>query len=571
MGIYYLEVNKKGQSTTNLDIKAKYNLQQSFLYKKENIYFVYFTNINQQRPFILEDESKVLVVHGHSFNVTLYNYRNIDSLFGNFNIITIYKKENKVDFVKDYSNSFDSFLFQNKEKIIITNNPLLIHRKNLNIDYLSIAQYLLHFSGFFSGNYFYKEVCRIKPGALISLQSDFSLKIEKNKPKIRKPSFISFHNSFNEIITKSIKSTSYENYAVDLTGGYDTRLITSCFLKNNIDFISVVYGEDDEEVKYVKQISDKLNLKLRVVKIQNDIDSILKQWPTFFFLSGGYYNLFEVLKEGGRCNKRTQFSLTKVAGAMGEVLRDKWYLNVFHKSFLTQDQDALSEIFMQRLLKMKEPMEYCTKQFISSYIDRYRALLKSEAHEYVYFNDELDISQKFISFMFTHYAQGWLGCLYNFHNNIVSVIAPYMDNYFYLNCLYVDANFRQNASGMTSSINKFYPEFKEIPFIDGQKCSALMGLNLLRYLSNKFATEMRRRLFGYTQKKDYNHSFWLRILLTDSEFRSKIEQSSQKFNYIISPDQFQALVKQGLNNQLNRRQYDFIWKLISLKLTLNYD
>lgn len=570
MGIFYLEINKKGHYAKNLRIKALYDLYKSFFYKNENIVFYFFANTDQQKPFVLENESKLLFVHGQSSNVNLDNYMNLNSLFGNFNIITIYKKITKFYFVKDYSNSFDCFLFQNKEKIIITNNPLLISRKGLNLDYLSIAQYLLHWSGLFPGNYFFKEIYRIEPGSIIALQPDFSLKIEKKIPNIQTPKFISFYNSFNEIITESIKSTSCENYAVDLTGGYDCRLITSAFLKNNIDFISVVHGEDDREVKYVEKIADKLNLKLKVIKIGDHINSILKQWEKLFFLSGGYYNLFETLKEGGRSNIRKQFSLTKVGGLMGEVLRDKWYLDKFHR--LTITQNNLSEILVQKLLNAKEPMVYCTNDFKSSYIDIYRNLLKSEADEYVHFNDELDISQVFISFLFTHYTQGWGGCLYNFHNNIVSVIAPFMNNQFYLNCLYVDADFRKNASGMSKSINKFYPKFKKIPFIDGQKCIAVKRLNLLRYFFSKFVTKMREKYLSYPPyKKDYDHALWLKILLSYSEFKTKIEQSNEQFNYIISQDQFKTLIKQGLNKQLNRMQYDFLWKLISLKITLNYN
>ncbi len=176
-----------------------------------------------------------------------------------------------------------------------------------------------------------------------------------------------------------------------------------------------------------------------------------------------------------------------------------------------------------------------------------------------------------MDFIFSHYTQGWNGCLYNFHNNLISIIAPFMDNHFYSNCIFVDSNFRKGASGMTKSINKFYPKFRKIQFIDGQKCSPIKGLNLIRFIIHKCITKIRQKLFSYTQKKDYNHALWLKALLSNCEFKTKIEKTNQKFSYIISDTTFKNLITQGLKNQLNRSQYDFLWKLISLKMTLNYD
>lgn len=566
MGIFYLEINKKGNFQGNLPDLAKYNLKKFILYRKANIFLAYILSNNRHKPFLLENDSKLLLVHGHSPGITLDNYKGLNSLYGNFNIITINKEKNTFDFVKDYTNSFDSFLFQDEEKIIITNNPLLISKKGVNLDYLSIAQYLLHYQGLFPGNYFFKEICKIEPGIIITLQPDFSLKIEKKRPDIRKSTFVSFHKSFNEIITKSIKSNG--NYSADLTGGYDTRLITACLLKNKLNFISVVHGEDDEEVKFVQKIANKLNLELKVLRIGGQINSVLNDWKRYFFLCGGLCNFFEILKEGSRSFIRTTFSNYKVGGGLGEVLRDKWYVNKIHRSRLSET--ALHQIITEKLLDSEEVFNFCTEEF-KFWLDKYKSKFKIELYKYLKNNESSDMSQVYVYFIFQHYVQGWIGCLYNFHNNLISTIAPFMDNQFYLNCLYVDDNFRKNASGMTRSINIFYPKFKKLPFIDGQKCIPVEGINLARYLFHRVFGRVRKKIFSYSQKKDYNHANWLKTLLIDSEFKTKIEKTNQSFDNIISNSKFKSLITQGLKNQLNRSQYDFLWKLISLKMTLEYD
>ena len=94
MGIFYLEVIEKGNFLKDLSSLTKYNKPGNILFKNSNIILVYFFVNNWQRPFIIENKSKLLFVHGHCSNVTLDNYKDLDSLYGNFNIITINKGKN---------------------------------------------------------------------------------------------------------------------------------------------------------------------------------------------------------------------------------------------------------------------------------------------------------------------------------------------------------------------------------------------------------------------------------------------------------------------------------------------
>ena len=118
----------------------------------------------------------------------------------------------------------------------------------------------------------------------------------------------------------------------------------------------------------------------------------------------------------------------------------------------------------------------------------------------------------------------------------------------------------------------FYPRFKSIPFINGHKCDELKGQNLLIALINDLViSNFRKRFLNYTQKKDYDHAQWLKILVQQEVFRSIIEMQHPNFEFIIPRDSFQLILQKGLDNHLNRAEYDFLWKLISLKATLNWE
>jgi len=173
--------------------------------------------------------------------------------------------------------------------------------------------------------------------------------------------------------------------------------------------------------------------------------------------------------------------------------------------------------------------------------------------------------------MFTHYVQGWLGCLHNYGNTLVSIVAPYMDNAFYRNCLFVNACFRQNGRGMTEAISALYPPFGMTPFITGELCRPLEGTNRVRYLVHKMSAQARSSIGGNQVKSDYNHAFWLGTLFRDPDFNTYICSPDEQLNYLIPDETFRLLVERGLGGQLTRTQYRFLWKLLALKVTLSWN
>ncbi|WP_238766416.1 hypothetical protein [Maribellus maritimus] len=390
------------------------------------------------------------------------------------------------------------------------------------------------------------------------------LKETATLPKIEHPSYSDFVNNFSEVVNNGIRNNS----SIDLTGGYDSRLIVSGALNLRKNFTVAVHGEKDKEVEFVKKMAGKIKVPLHTIEINNKINDSLKKWEHYFFLSGGYYNLFETIKEGTRSTVRRQFTNTKVGGGLGEVIRDKWYVDKISRKNLLKSKPLWS-ILSKRLFNSDVAYRYCTKEFCKT-IDTFRENSRQKISQQTQNLNGYDASQKFVNILFERYTRGWIGTLYNFHNNLLEVVAPYMDNQFYIKCLNVDNDFRNYSEGITTTINSFSNQFNRIPFIDGQRCAPIKGFNRIRYIFMHYIHEFNSRILDKSLKREYNHSSWLKKLLESDQFGSYINKKDKNFDKIINRKAFNKLLQSGLDNKLPDKDFIFLWKLITLKIAIQY-
>jgi len=392
MSIYYIEKNLSGFIGDDLASRIPNDLHTALRYEHDTLRLVVYTTRPDRRIQVLENAATLVFVHGYSPNVTLTNCMDVSQLSGSFNIVAIDKASNTFTFARDCSGGLDSFFFSTGNMVVITNNPLLLPRKGLDIDYSSVAQYLLHPTGLFPGNYFLRGIQRILPGTTMVIRPDLSTVRHESSTAEVTHTPQSFLSSFDTIVAQSLNSGVCDRWAIDLTGGYDSRLITAAALRNQVHFTSVVHGEDDGETRFVRKMAGRLGLRLETVSIADDVDRMLSEWRRFFFLSGGYYDLFETLKEGARLTKRQTFSLSKVGGGIGEVLRDKWYVDRWHRPRLHVRN--FTELVAKKLLPCNEPFAFCAPDFVSSYVVPYGRALRFEAEQCLETHIDWDITQK---------------------------------------------------------------------------------------------------------------------------------------------------------------------------------
>ncbi|MDH7527481.1 MAG: hypothetical protein QHH28_04820 [Ignavibacteria bacterium] len=543
------------------------NLKNFFEYKtlyNSNRIKIEYTHLTKRvKPLIYENDKNIIFINGYTSFDNNQNYLNINNIVGNFNIVNVDKSKDEVTIVKDYTNSFDLFIYEDNMRIIISNNPLLIldNHKSLEVDFEAVVQYLTQYYGLFYNNYFFTNIKKIKPASFLKLNSlgltqldlfDFNYDVFDGDPI--------------EIFEKIILNNFNRNliYGVDITGGYDTRLINACLLKNNIKYKMIVHGEESPEIEISKKIAEFFNNEIYQIKISNKINDVIKNWKFYFSISGGYNNFFELLKEGIRSNLRMFVCDTKVSGGLGEPLRDKWYLDKYGRNSLNYLK--VWDLLIKKLFDHVDFYDFVNKDLISV-LNNYQNRLFNSFQDFVKNYSELDDTSKFVIFKYNYYmTRGWLGNLNNLHNNFVEMIAPYMDNYFYTTLLNVDSNFRNRARGMTKMILEFEPKFKYINFIDGQKCREMDLFNKAYFLRNKILNKIKKELFGYNQVSDYDHLYWLINLIKNEEFRDIIFSKNKNFNSIISEFEFNKLLEKFKDGKLSYTQKHFVYKLITLKL-----
>jgi hypothetical protein len=570
MSVFLLRIMKKLDSPSRvIKLPAESGLSSFFTWTGGRITFWVYASSGEARPQMEQNGNAFLYIHGRSPNATLANYSDTTALNGNFNIVVVNKAEGIVEIIKDACNSLNTFFYEDENEVIFTSNPLLIGHQGLTLDRQAISQYFLCYQGFWPGNYFYREIKKIQRGSLYKVvcsHDSTSIDYCQKRDEPRAVSYEDFITNFDSIIRANACSLSSSPCYSDFTGGYDSRLINAGLLHNNIPFRPVVYGEGDPEVVFVTKLARKINLPLSAISIRDHIAKGCQDWKRFFWLSGGSYNLFEAVKEGTRGELRSHFGCYRFTGGIGETLRDKWYVDKLLRSRL--EREGLHAAIERKLITMPiVPYSWLHAEFqreMDAFSTRFRDVIRSETLPIGKSNE----TQAFMNALFERYVCGWLGTLYGFHGNLVTIIAPYIDNRFLAQCAYVDPEFRRHGSGMTNAIITYAPVFKRTRFFDGQQCRSPKGLALLDYYRSEYWLFCKSRIMREKGVIEYDHSEWLRLLLADGEFSDRISAKDDSFEEIIAGDQFGDLIKRGLSSSLDRSSYDFMWKLISLKLSL---
>jgi hypothetical protein len=569
MAQFYVEIRRKATRTKNKDGGGRWappGLKIAHNEHSDRASLVILSGDHVGGYSYRREEGIGIFTHGWSDQTG--KQFNIESAAGNFNRLEIDFNNATVRLTKDRAGALDTFLYRDTDRIIITNNPLLIRRDNLEIDYASISQYFCHTYGLFPCQYFYKGIERLAPGACVEVATDFGVQSEVPDSAAReKTDQERLGEDFDNVLMSAANQLENSHVAVDLTGGYDSRLIAATLRKNGVGFDAAVHGENDPEVVFVRKFARSLGVRLHELSINAILANGLKDWDDFHFLSGGYYNLFETVKEGLRTRQRLKFSSSKIGGGLGEILRDKWYVDGRHCSILSMDTCA--ELLIKRLINSDSARKLCSSEFYKHEILPFVESFETQTKQYAESESELDISQKFVVYMYRHYVQGWLGCLYNYHNTMIPTYAPYIDNSLYWKCLMVDDSFRTRNRGMTRLIKLQSAKFGKYSFISGERCSALQGFNYffwrLRKIVNSRLHRFRRRV---PQKHQYDQAALLRTLDQCDSFRTMVDAKCKALDYILGPRGLRRLVELCKEGSPASADFIFLWKALSLKATL---
>lgn len=510
----------------------------------------------------------------------------INDLWGNFVLFIYLKARRELKVFKDFSNSIDFYLVKSGRGFYLGNSSLaLAESLPVTINRRAIAQFLTS-DALYEDVSFFNEIVKLKPASIYTITTDGKV---NHSIYHRLPTQISSGrlepSEITLIVEKNLLlATEYcKRLGLDVSGGYDTRLILSVALHAGLDFLGCVHGEDDGEVRFVKKkIARKLHLPLRVLKIgRGKIDRFPEKALRCHFLFDGSLSVFDAVMEGCRSFERMKYCDSKVNAYAGELLRDRYYASVFRGKTGTPIRELLRRKILAELFQAGE-RELC------------EAVMSREFADYVRngYKDELVSGFEKLWEEFATQDPGYLyyypvyllqyravaGAVCGSHNRIVLCSAPLNTRQFVDYVLPVRSQSKRNARIQLETIHYASERCSEIPLISGYPCQIRTPRNSWNYWIADQRKRVHRvlrcfgwRLFGkhlvFDHKYKYDYKSWLSTLYSHSFARHVIEKAGALTEGAIDPSGLADTIRKAQSGRLPTPHYRTLGKVISLALT----
>ena len=308
--------------TTQIDFSNNY----SILLKSENSEGKEYIN-----PLVLENKEKLFIGLGTFFNdkgylddcINLEDEINFDNIYGHFVFIIFNKKNSSLNVITDKVSLINVFHTNEKHNFYISSDPFLLALSldNFKLSETGINEYLLNESCL-GDETIIANVKRLKLGHILSL----------NKNGIKE---ILFYEYKIDKITKEEYKDKIDNYfsmlskfkgkvGVEISAGFDTKLVLSCFNKTVKRFIGITNdntADNGVDVYTSKLIAEKLKFKLKIISRFGLKKAQTLKMSHYFTLSRNIIRssfMPEINKE------KYKYCDLLIGGYGGEVLRGKY-------------------------------------------------------------------------------------------------------------------------------------------------------------------------------------------------------------------------------------------------------
>lgn len=233
------------------------------------------------------------------------NEQYIKEIEGNYGIIIIDDK--KINMFVDNNNIYKLYYYLDNETGTFFISDLVYNigkkNKNLKINQLNILEYSFQFS-ILCDETIFDKVYSINGKEVIYYELDKNNILKKDKKLQINRNYLNEKEMSNILkrMCLNIKE-NFNNIAINMTGGVDSRIILASFLSVGVK-PTLLYGIGNsiitntrmEDFEIVKEISEKYNLELYIMNWKDnfeDWDQLIKKYGEYFLTYGGSKNLFE--------------------------------------------------------------------------------------------------------------------------------------------------------------------------------------------------------------------------------------------------------------------------------------
>jgi hypothetical protein len=337
---------------------------------------------------------------------------------------------------------------------------LMMEDNDIAID--SIIEYLIN--GYLPSNKsFFRNVRKLDYKTILKV--DMSGTVQVITKSLFPITFKISRNNLLDNLNHFFDCIKDENISIDITGGFDTRLLVSAALKRGVDFhlgTTGMAGNPDMEIaKQIAQLIGKpiLAFEHDINDLENEIDCILKE-------SHGeldpitYHRLYKY-----NLHRKQNGATVAVSGAGGELYTDMFWIQDF--PFYWSKKSNIDRLYSMRLEPIinENLFEESTVQTISD--------IKSRTIELLKMNYQADRNTRtYDNIRYFHWAHNYQADILTMNNNYICQYSPLRE--------FTNANFGYHLARRERFYHRFHrkaitslcPELAKVKTIYGITASS---------------------------------------------------------------------------------------------------
>jgi len=443
-----------------------------------------------------------------------------DKIYGNF-FIYIIDHSNKRQFIFiDNSGIFKAYKYKNC--ISTSFLELIDFFKDItidNINYNSIVEFF-HFGFTYFNNTLIEGINRIDAKEIFIFENNNHHTKEKKINSINSISKIKMGDFFSDLIY----AIGDKKISVDLTGGFDSRLILSFFKKSDIKFELAISGQpNNKDIKIGKKVASKISKEFYPTYHTTKKFEIEDMYE-IFKLSDAQVDIVDYHRNSQLNNDRLSRNVEiQLSGVGGELYKDFWWLHDF--PFYNKSVTNLEKLYNfrieatafphsllgKRLLKNSKALKNDTIRKLKSYVLENN----TKSYDNIYFNYKMKTNA---------------GVYVTSANNYLTSYAPLLERELVKIGFGLKRRNRFFNYFHRKMISKNYPEISRIKTTDGTTTSSLIIdilLDIIFYIVDKvkrIAKQIIRKILNktYLQETPTNQNIYPIAKSTDL-FKKSIE------------------------------------------------
>ncbi len=455
------------------------------------------------------------------------NYFNFSIIKGAFYILITNKKTNETIAFTDNSGMYKIYHYNNKisNSFLTLLNYLKKKDEKLKLNYKAINEFL-HFGFYYFDETPIDKIYRLNKNKYYLLKNDDYHILDKKIGNINSSLKTVNIEKFFTIFSSSIKD---KKISLDLTGGFDSRLITVLIQKNISDFELAMSGiRNNKDIKIAQKISNILQKKF--IPSYHNISNLTYELLEEVFSHTDsqidiihYHRLYQYFKQ----RKKRNVDIF-ISGVAGELYKEFWWTQDF--PFYNSKKIRLDRLYDYRIEGKKFPhnilgpaikeLSFKTKDIIINSLKKFILETNTKTYDNIYYNYK----------MYAH-ASTYLTIV---NNNCFMAYAPLME----LDLTKIGFHLKRHERFFNffhrKIISKNCPKISKIKTTD--MISSSNNMLFLAFDLFLYSFDKLKKIFKHILQKLLNKTFFI-----EKPYNEKIYEQIKKFPEI---DELFYLLKQ---------------------------